>query len=60
MGCVGETIDAGRQQAGQGAGPEQIARLAAFVLEPKDHLRDLAVGRGQDQAFAGLCGKAVG
>ena len=57
---VGEAIDAGRQQAGQGAGPERVARFAGLVLEAEQHLRDRAVGRGQRQALAGLGGKAVG
>jgi len=57
---IGEAIDAWWQQAGQGAGPEQVAGFAAFVLEPENHLRDLAVGAGQRQAFAGLGGEVVG
>ena len=49
---IGEAIDAGRQQAGQGAGPERVAGFAALVLEAEHHLRDLPVGRGQR---SGIC-----
>ena len=57
---IGKAIDARRQQAGQGAGPEQVAGFAALVLEAENDLRDLPVGRGQRQAFAGLGGEVVG
>ena len=57
---IGEAIDARRQQARQRAGPEQVAGFAGLVLEAENDLRDLPVGRGQRQAFAGLGGKVVG
>ena len=57
---IGEAIDARRQQARQRAGPEQVAGFGGLVLEPENDLRDLPVGRGQRQAFAGLGGKVVG
>ena len=40
---IGKAIDARRQQAGQGARPEQVARSRALVLESEQHLRDRAV-----------------
>ncbi len=41
--CIGKAIGARRQQARQGARPEQVARSGALVLDPEQHLRDRAV-----------------
>ena len=57
---IGEAVGAGRQQAGQCAGPEQVAGFSAVVLEAEQNLRDLSVCGGQRQACARLGGKAVG
>jgi hypothetical protein len=45
-GDIGETIDARRQQTRQLAGPERIAELGGLIVEPEDHLCDLAIGAG--------------
>ena len=56
---IGEAVDAWRQQAGQRAGPEQVAGFGAFLLEAEHDLRDLAIGRRQDQACPGFAAKSL-
>jgi hypothetical protein len=57
---VGEAIDAGRQQARQRAGPEQVAGFAGVVLQAEHDLRDLAIRGGQRETRSGLGRKAIG
>ena len=57
---VGETVDAGRQQPGQGARPEQVARFAGRVLDTEQDLRDASVSRRECQARARLASKSIG
>lgn len=57
--CIGEAIDARRQEAGQGARSEQVARFCTLVLEPEQHLRDRAIGRGQREIAARFCGEGA-
>ena len=57
---IGKTVDARRQQAGQGARPEQVAGSGGGFLESEQHLRDLPVRRRQRHVGPGLCSKTVG
>ena len=57
---IGEAIGAGRQQARQQTGPEQIAGFSIGVFEAEHDLRDPAIGGGKGEASSGLGGKTVG
>ena len=54
---IGEAIDARRQQAGQRAGPEQVAGFAARVLEAEHDLRDLPSAAGSVRQAPGFAAK---
>ncbi len=51
---IGETIDAGRQQAWQLAGPERIAEFGGLVLQAENDVRDLTVGAGNASQAPGF------
>ena len=50
----------GGSRPGNAPGRNRSRDLLRLVLEAENDLRDLAVGRGQDQAFAGFGRKIMG